>query len=280
MPLRRALHNDKGKLERLLQPATELKLTDPALAVTIRNMHSQSGIQNLGALHPASIPHLLSFQYCVEPGFTGTNKTPDALDLAAFMEQPNGYRPELQGAFHIAEAYENMQRTYCSVMMEDRNALHPHFRTIFRGPIDALREINLNHKLDNLPPNYLVWKCNQMNLQWAAQYRNEANEFLPEEAFNRVCVQALTILDARGKLLEGSPAPSIHPGKETHKPREHHSIGKEAAGQPPEGPTSRHLPQDQQPPTEGAGASPEAITTGRSEQQPHRDLLETPILQR
>ena len=36
------------------------------------------------------------------------------------MEQPNGCRPEFQGTFHIAEAYENMQRTYCSVMMEDR----------------------------------------------------------------------------------------------------------------------------------------------------------------
>jgi hypothetical protein len=269
LPLRRALHNDKGKLERLLQPATELKLTDPALAVTIRNMHSQSGIQNLGALQPASIPHLLSFQYCVEPTFTGANKTPDALDLAAFMEQPNGHRPEFQGAFHIAAAYENMQRTYCSVMMEDRNVLHPHFRVIFRGPIDALREINLHHKLDNLPPNYLVWKCNQMNLQWAAQYRNEANEFLPEEAFNRVCVQALTIPVAEwmleGNYLKEVPRQIYTPGKRPTNPGANVRQDKQQRGNPPKGapsnPPKSHNPplkgpaQKQSPPAPGANNS-------------------------
>jgi len=255
LPLRRALHNDKGKLERLLQPATELKLTDPALAVTIRNMHSQSGIQNLGALQPASIPHLLSFQYCVEPTFTGANKTPDALDLAAFMEQPNGHRPEFQGAFHIAAAYENMQRTYCSVMMEDRNVLHPHFRVIFRGPIDALREINLNHKLDNLPPNYLVWKCNQMNLQWAAQYRNEANEFLPDEAFNRVCVQALTIPVAEwmleGNYLKEVPRQIYTPGKRPTNPGAHIRQDKQQRGNPPKGAPAGNPPKNNNPPLKG-----------------------------
>ena len=43
-PLRRAVHNDKGKLERITQSATDLKLTDTALAVHVRNMHSHSGI--------------------------------------------------------------------------------------------------------------------------------------------------------------------------------------------------------------------------------------------
>ena len=265
LPLRRALHNDKGKLERLLQPATELKLTDPALAVTIRNMHSQSGIQNLGALHPASIPHLLSFQYCVEPGFTGTNKTPDALDLAAFMEQPNGHRPEFHGAFHIAEAYENMQRTYCSVMMEDRNALHPHFRAIFRGPIDALREINLNHKLDNLPPNYLVWKCNQMNLQWAAQYRNEANEFLSEEAFNRVCVQALTIPVAEwmleGNYLKEVPRQVYTPGKRPTNPTNNRQEKKQR-GSPNNGPPASNAPKTINPPPKGPAQKQSPPQTG------------------
>eukprot|EP01036_Dinobryon_divergens_P027378 gene27378-36145_t len=246
LPLRRALHNDKGKLERLLQPATELKLTDPALAVTIRNMHSQSGIQNLGALHPASIPHLLSFQYCVEPGFTtGTNKTPDALDLAAFMEQPNGHRPEFHGAFHIAETYENMQRTYCSVMMEDRNALHPHFRAIFRGPIDALREINRNHKLDNLPPNYLVWKCNQMNLQWAAQYRNEANEFLSEEAFNREV-----------------PRQVYTPGKRPTNPGNNTRQEKKQRGSPNNGPPASNAPKNTNPPPKGPAQKQSSPQTG------------------
>ncbi len=271
LPLRRALHNDKVKIERLLQPATELKLTDPALAVTIRNMHSQSGIQNLGALHPANIPHLLSFQYCVEPGFTGANKTPDALDLAAFMEQPQGHRPEFHGAFHIAEAYENMQRTYCSVMMEDRNAPHPHFRTIFRGPIDALREINLNHKLDNLPPNYLVWKCNQMNLQWAALYRSEANEFLSVEAFHRVCVQALTIpVDMwmlEGNYLKEVPRQIYTPGKHPLTTSNGNRQDKKQRGTPPKGPATSNPPKTTPPqgPAQKNAPAPASNNNSRKE---------------
>ena len=74
IPLRRAVHNDREKLAKITHAATELKLTDPSLAVNIRNnLHSESGIQNLGALRTTGIPHLLGFQFSVELGFTGTS---------------------------------------------------------------------------------------------------------------------------------------------------------------------------------------------------------------
>ena len=133
------------------------------------------------------------------------------------MEQPNGIRPEFHGAFHIAEAYEHMQRTYCGVMMEDNASKHPHFKAVFRRPIDALRELDLGMRLDHLPPNYLVWKCNQMNLVWAQQYRSEANEFLPEDAFLELCINALTIpvkdWILEGKCMQQVPRQILTPGK-------------------------------------------------------------------
>ena len=79
IPLRRAVHNDREKLAKITHAATKLKLTDPSLAVNIRNLHSESGVQNLGALRTTSIPHLLGFQFSVGPAFTGTAKTPDPL---------------------------------------------------------------------------------------------------------------------------------------------------------------------------------------------------------
>ena len=59
--LRRAVHNDREKLAKITHAATEFKLTDPSLAVNIRNLHRESGTQNLGVLRTASIPHLLGF---------------------------------------------------------------------------------------------------------------------------------------------------------------------------------------------------------------------------
>ena len=85
IPLRRAVHNDREKLAKITHAANELKLTDLSLAVNIRNLHSESAIQNLGARRTTSIPHLLGFQFSVEPGFTGTAKTSDSLDMSDFM---------------------------------------------------------------------------------------------------------------------------------------------------------------------------------------------------
>ena len=42
IPLHHAVHNDREKLARTNHAATELKLTDPYLAVNIRNLHSES----------------------------------------------------------------------------------------------------------------------------------------------------------------------------------------------------------------------------------------------
>lgn len=74
IPFRCAVHNDRKKLARITHhhAATELKLTDPSFAVNIRNLHSEFGIQNLGALRTTSIPHLLCLQFSVEPGFAGS----------------------------------------------------------------------------------------------------------------------------------------------------------------------------------------------------------------
>jgi hypothetical protein len=82
------VQNHRKKLVKITHAATELKLPDPSLAVNIRNLHSKSGIQNLDALRTTSIPHLLGFQFSVEPGFTGTANTLDSFDMSDFMPAP------------------------------------------------------------------------------------------------------------------------------------------------------------------------------------------------
>jgi len=119
IPLRRAAQNDREKLAKITHAATELKLTDPSLAVNIWNLHSESGIQNLGALRTTSIPHLLGFQFSVEPGFAGTAKTPDSLDMSDFMPAPkNGSRFEFRTIAELISAFEHLKRVLMGVMLE------------------------------------------------------------------------------------------------------------------------------------------------------------------
>ena len=70
-PLRRALHNDRAKIHVLTQNATEQKLTDPAIATAVRNLQRSNALQDIPALHPDNLPHLLSFNWCFDPVYSG-----------------------------------------------------------------------------------------------------------------------------------------------------------------------------------------------------------------
>ena len=63
-PLRRALHNDRAKIHALAQNASEQKITDPAIATAVRNIQKSNALQDIPALHPDNLPHLLSFNWC------------------------------------------------------------------------------------------------------------------------------------------------------------------------------------------------------------------------
>ena len=219
IPLRRAVHNDKEKLARITNMATELKLSDPSLAVNIRNLHSESGIQNLGALKASSIPHLLGFQYSVEPGFTGNSKTPDSLDLSDFMPAPhNGARFEFRTIRDQVKAFEHLKRVLMGVMLEPRNSKRPLFGRIFQPAIDALSDTDITSRLDYLPIDFIVRRCNNMVVEWSKLYSNENNEHLPYEEFLALNEKALSI-PVQEWLILGRTQPVIP--RQTQIPGKH-----------------------------------------------------------
>ena len=211
IPLRRAVHNDREKLAKITHAATELKLTDLSLAVNIRNLHSESGIQNLGALRTASILHLLGFQFSVDSGFTGTAaKTPDSLDMSDFMPAPkNGSRFKFQTIAEKVSAFEHLKRVLMGVMLAPRNSKRPLFGKIFQPLIDALRDTDKNTRLDFLPIDFILRKCNHMVMKWSKLYSNENNEHLPYEDFLALNEAALTIPVTEWLLYLGRNQPFI-----------------------------------------------------------------------
>ena len=51
----------------------------------------------------------------------------------------------------------------------------------------------MNTRLDFLPIDFMVRKCNHMVMEWSKLYTNEANEHLPYEEFLALNESALTI---------------------------------------------------------------------------------------
>ena len=84
-PLRHALHNDRAKIHALTQNASEQKLTDPSIATAVRNLQKSNALQEIPALHPDNLLHLLSFNWCFDPVYSGTLKKADAIHIAMFL---------------------------------------------------------------------------------------------------------------------------------------------------------------------------------------------------
>ena len=89
-PLRRALHNDREKIHVLTQNATEQKLTDPTIATAVRNLQKSNALQDIPALHPDNLPHLLSFNWCFDPVYSGPSRKADAIHIAMSLKSSTG----------------------------------------------------------------------------------------------------------------------------------------------------------------------------------------------
>ena len=79
------------------------------------------------------------------------------------------------------------------VMLEPRNSKRPLFGRIFQPLIDALRDTDMNTRLDFLSIDFMVRKCNHMVMEWSKLHSNENNEHLPYEVFLAFNESALTI---------------------------------------------------------------------------------------
>ena len=79
------------------------------------------------------------------------------------------------------------------IMLKPRNSKRPLFGRIFQPLIDALRDTDMNTRLDFLPIDFIVRKCNHMVMEWSKLYNNENNELLPYEDFLALNEAALTI---------------------------------------------------------------------------------------
>ena len=186
-PLRRALHFDSGKFQQLTQHMAELKLTDPALAVNIRNMSCAPALNGIVALQSDNIPHLMGFNFCVELDFSGSNNKLDAINLYTFMPE----MVKFETLYDIRKAVETMKRTYMLVMMEDSRSPHPHWGRIFNRLLDLLQEIDPLFSIEDLDIKFTAWKLNSLIAAWSGLYKGDLHANKTQEQFTRINEEAL-----------------------------------------------------------------------------------------
>ena len=91
---------------KITQYAQELKLTDQAITTAIRNMQTLTALDGIPALLPDYIPHLLGFNWCNTPVYSGTANKADALNIAMFLKSRPGEIKKFKSPEDIREALD------------------------------------------------------------------------------------------------------------------------------------------------------------------------------
>ena len=191
-PLRRALHHDTTKFQRLTQHMTDLKLTDPSLGVNIRNMSCAPALHGLAAMQTENIPHLLGFHFCAELDFTGKDHKLDAINLHTFLRgKEEGDIAKFESTQDIRRAIENAKRVYMTVMMEESGSATPFWGRIFNRLLDLLQDINPERSIEDLNIDFVAWKFNSMFVAWSELFKAEQYANKPFEEFTRLNEEVL-----------------------------------------------------------------------------------------
>ena len=96
--------------------------------------------------------------------------------MSDFMPAPhNCFRFEFRTIGDQISLFEHLKRVLMMVdaMLEPRNSKRPLFGRIFQPLIDALRDTDMNTRLDFLPIDFIVRKCNYMVMEWGKLQQRE-----------------------------------------------------------------------------------------------------------
>jgi hypothetical protein len=174
LPLRIAMHNDRTKVQRILQFALEPKLNDPAIATAIRNMQTSSALQGIPALHPDNIPHLLSFNWTFDPEYSGTTKKPDAIHIAMFLKGRPGEVRTVRDLDDVRDIGDTMKLTYTTFTMEDPDADFPFYDRLITRTIDKVLRPGEGRSVRHLHIDFLTRQLNKLFTEWA-HYSRQRN---------------------------------------------------------------------------------------------------------
>ena len=193
-PLKRALHYDTTKFNIITQHVTDMKLTDPAIGVNIRNLRTNPALNRLAAMQTENIPHLLSFNFCVELDFSGKDHKLDALNLHAFTTgRSAGDMSTFTDLRDIWRTVNYVRQVYMTMTMEQRGAPNPFWGRIFNGLLDQLAEPDPELSIDHLDIKFVAWQMNIMFVAWSNLFKGETHATKTIEEFAKLNEDILRI---------------------------------------------------------------------------------------
>ena len=185
-PLRRALHNDRAKIHVLTQNATEQKLTDPAIATAVRNLQRSHALQDIPALHPDNLPHLLSFNWCFDPVYSGPSRKADAIHIAMILKSSTGAIKTVRNIDDLRAIGETMKLTYKTIAMENKDTDFQFYDRLLTRTSDKILQGIEGRSVRHLHIDFLTCQINKLYTEWAKLFKSEKYLNTPIDHFYRV----------------------------------------------------------------------------------------------
>ena len=203
LPVRRALHGDKGKIAAYMAGEVDPRITSSKLMTKIRNASLMPArLANLPIMQAGLLVKILTMNFCMVIDWIGAgNKTPDAAHerhLCMFYPAPASSTQsasiyhEFRTSLEIKDAIENFRLILMDMFQERIGSKDPFFAEIFEmmksqlldeGP-DSIHHVNID---------YQVRSVEAQLVEFARLYTNGDNEHMDFEEFKRLNKKILRI---------------------------------------------------------------------------------------
>ena len=136
-------------------------------------MQTSTALEGIPALLPNNTPHLLGFNWCNTPVYTGTTNKADALNIAMFLKSRPGEIKKFKSPEDISEALNNMKIVYTTITMEDRTQALSFYNRLFNRLLDQFLEHGDSQSVRHLHIDFLVKQLNKLFTKWAGLFKTE-----------------------------------------------------------------------------------------------------------
>ena len=146
----------------LNQNATEQNLADPAIATAVRNLQKSNALQDIPALPPDNLPHLLSFNWCFDPVYSGTSKKADAIHIAMFLKSSTGAIKTVRNIEDLRAIGETTKLTYKTITMENEDTDFQFYDRLLTRKTDKILQGTEGRSVRHLHMNFLKRQINKL----------------------------------------------------------------------------------------------------------------------
>ena len=153
--------------------ASEQKLTDPAIATAVRNLQKSDAVQDIPALYPDNLPHLLSFNWCFDPVYSGTSKKADAIHIAMFLKSITGAIKTVRNIEDLRAIGETMKLTYKTITMENEDTDFQFYDRLLTRTTDRILQGTEGRSVRHLHIDFLTRQINKLYTEWAKLFKFE-----------------------------------------------------------------------------------------------------------